>query len=94
MSLTKEETLNGLYNAGLITLGAVGISMVSQKLLKDDLGVTRSSQRVLRLAVAVGGGSLLVKFLQKKDYVPAEPFKSQQRLVNKKNGRCSSRWII
>ena len=24
MSLTKEEILNGLYNAGLITLGAVG----------------------------------------------------------------------
>ena len=49
----SQLNLNGLYNAGLITLGAVGISMASQKLLKDDLGVTRSSQRVLRLAVAV-----------------------------------------
>ena len=76
MSLTKEEVLNVLYNAGLITLGAVGASMASQKLLKDDLGVTRSTQRVLRLAVAVGGGSVLVKFLQKKEYVPAEPFKA------------------
>ena len=47
MSLTKEEVLNGFYNAGLITLGAVGVSMESQKLLKDDLGVTRSTQRVL-----------------------------------------------
>ena len=55
MSLTKEEILNGLYNAGLITLGAVGVSMASQKILKDDLGVTRSSQRVLRLVAAVGG---------------------------------------
>ena len=76
MSLTKEEVLNRLYNAGLITLGAVGVSMASQKLLKDDLGVTRSAQRVLRLAVAVGGVSVLVKFLQKKDYVPADPFKA------------------
>ena len=76
MSLTKEEVLNGLYNAGLITLGAVGISMASQKILKDDLGVTRSAQRVLRLVVAIGGGSVLVKFLQKKEYVPAEPFKA------------------
>ena len=76
MSLMKEEVLNGLYNTGLITLGAVGVSMASQKLLKDDLGVTRSTQRVLRLAVAVGGGSVLVKFLQKKEYVPAEPFKA------------------
>ena len=76
MSLTKEEILNGFYNAGLITLGAVGVSMASQKILKDDLSVTRSTQRVLRLAVAVGGGSVLVKFLQKKDYVPAKPFKA------------------
>ena len=76
MSLTKEEVLNGLYNAGLITLGAVGVSMASQKLLKDDLGVTRSTQGVLRLAAEVGGGSVLVKFLQKKEYVPAEPFKA------------------
>ena len=76
MRLTKEETLNGLYNAGLITLGAVGVSMASQKLLKDDLGVTRSAQRVLRLAEAVGRGSLLVKFLQKKNYILKEPFKS------------------
>ena len=76
MSLTKEEVLNGLYKAGLITLGAVGISMASQTLLKDDLGVTRSTQCLLRLAVAVGGGSVLVKFLQKKEYVPAEPFKA------------------
>lgn len=76
MSLTKEEVLNELYNAGLITLGAVGVSMASQKLLKDDLGVTRSTQRVLRLATAVGGGSLLIKFLKKKEYVPAEPFKA------------------
>ena len=74
MSLTKEEVLNGLYNAGLITLGAVGISMASQKILKDDLGVTRSTQRVLRLAIAFGSGSLLIKFLQKKEYVPAKPF--------------------
>ena len=76
MSLTKEEILNGLYNVGLITLGAVGVSMASQKILKDDLGVTRSSQRILRFVAAVGGGSLLVKFLQKKEYVPAEPFKA------------------
>ena len=78
MSLTKEEILDGLYNAGLITLGAVGVSMASQEILKDDLGVTRSSQRTLRLVAAVGGGSLLVKFLQKKEYVSAEPFKATQ----------------
>ena len=76
MSLSKNEVFNELYNLALITLGAVATSMVSKKLMKDDLGVISSPQRILRLAGAVGGGAILVKFLQKKDYVPAEPFKS------------------
>ena len=76
MSLSKNEVMNELYNTGLITLGAVATSMASKKLTKDDLGVTNSTQRILKLAAAVGGGALLVKFLQKKDYVPNEPFKS------------------
>ena len=78
MSLSKNEVINELHNAGLVTLGAVATSMVSKKLIKDDLGVTSSAQKVLKLAAAVGGGALalLVKFLQKKDYVPKEPFKS------------------
>ena len=76
MSLNKGEVMNELYNAGLVTLGAVATSMVTKKLIKDDLGVTNSTQSVLKLAAAVGGGALLVKFLQKKDYVPKEPFKS------------------
>ena len=75
MSLEKTEVLNGIYNAGLITLGAVVTSMASKKLVKEDLGVSSSARSILRMVVAVGGGSLLVKFLQKKDYVPSEPFK-------------------
>ena len=78
MSLTKEEVLNGLYNAGLITMGAAGVSLASSKLLKENLGVTRTIQNLVKMAVAVGGGSLLVKFLQKKDWVPSEPFKKGQ----------------
>ena len=75
MSLTKEEVLNGLYNAGLITLVASGLSLASSKLLKENLGVTRTMQNLVKIAVAVGGGSLLVKFVQKKDWLPSEPFK-------------------
>ena len=75
MSLTKEEVLNGLYNAGLITVGAAGVSLASSKLLKENLGVTRTMQNLVKMAVAVGGGSLFVKFVQKKDWVPSEPFK-------------------
>ena len=58
--------MNELYNAGLITLGAVATSMISRKLVKDDLGVTSTTSRVLRLASAVVGGSVLIKYLQKK----------------------------
>ena len=75
MSLTKEEVLNNLYNAGLITMGAAGVSFATSKLLKENLGVTRTMQNLAKMAVAVGGGSLLVKFAQKKDWVPSEPFK-------------------
>ena len=75
MCLTKEEVLNSLYNAGLITAGVAGVSMASSKLLRENLGVTRTVQNLVKMAVAVGGGSLLVKFTQKKDWVPAEPFK-------------------
>ena len=75
MSLEKNEVLNGIYNAGLITLGAVATSMASKKLVKEDLGVSNSARSILRMSAAVVGGSLLVKFLQKKKYVPSEPFK-------------------
>ena len=76
MSLDKNVVMNTIYNAGLITLGAVGTSMISKKLMKDGLGVTNNSaQGVLKLAVAVGGGSVMVKYLQKMGYVPEEPWK-------------------
>ena len=78
MSLTKEEALNSLYNAGLITVGAAGVSLASSKMLKENLGVTRTMQNLVKMAVAVGGGSLLVKFAQKKDWLPPEPFKKGQ----------------
>ena len=63
MSLSKKEVMNEICNAGLITIGAVATSMVSRKLMKDGLGVTSSAQSILKLAAAVGGGSVLVKYL-------------------------------
>ena len=77
MSFSKNELMNELYNAGLVTLGAVATSMIRRKVVKDDLGVTSTTSRILRLAAAVGGGSILVKYLQKKNYVPEEPFKDK-----------------
>ena len=40
MSLDKTEVMNEIYNAGLITLGAVATSVASKKLAKEDLGAT------------------------------------------------------
>ena len=77
MSLAKNDVMNTLYNAGLITLGAVATSMASRKLMKDGLGVTGSAQGVMKLVIAVGGGSVLVKYLQKTGYVPEEPWKGR-----------------
>ena len=77
MSLGKNDVMNTLYNAGLVTLGAVATPMASSKLMKDGLGVTGSTQGVMKLAVAVGGGSIMVKYLQKTGYVPEEPWKDQ-----------------
>ena len=75
MSLDKNVVMNTIYNAGLITLGAVGTSMVGKKLMKYELGVSNTSQGIFKLAIAVGRGSILVKYLQKSGYVPEEPWK-------------------
>ena len=74
--MDKNVVMNTVYNAVLITLGAVGTAMVSRKLMKDGLGIAdKSTQGVFRVALAVGGGSVLVKYLQKSGYVPEEPLK-------------------
>ena len=67
--------MNTAYNAGLVTLGAVGTSMASKKLFRYDTEVSNTTQGILKLALAVGGGALLVKYMQKTGYVPKEPWK-------------------
>ena len=73
--MDKNLVMNTVYNAGLITLGAVGTSMASKKLTKYELGVSSSTQGIFKLMLAVGGGSILVKYLQEMEYVPEEPWK-------------------
>ena len=53
-----------------ITFGRLAISVISSGAADEhDLGVTSTTSRVLRLAAAIGGGSILVKYLQKNNYV-------------------------
>ena len=70
MSLSKEEVFNAAYNAGLFTLGAVSVGFASKKITKDGLGVPTSPMPLVKLAAAIAGGSLIVKMLQKKEFIP------------------------
>ena len=75
MSLSKEDLMNEAFDAGLITLGAVGVGFVSKKVVKDGLGVPSTPVGVFKLALAVAGGSILVQYLQKKKLLPDDPVK-------------------
>ena len=76
MSLTKDEIAETFYTAALTTLGAVGIGYASRNLTRDGLGVPTTPMPIVKLAVAAAGGSLLVQYLKKKDYLPDNPLKT------------------
>ena len=70
--MTKE-----VYDAVLLTAGAVGISMASKKFLKEPLGTTENVKGFVKLAVSVSLSPLLVSYLKEKKYLPDDPFKSR-----------------
>ena len=59
----------------VFTLGAVGVGFASKKIVKDDLEVPTKPMSLVKLAAAIAGGSLIVKMLQKKEFIPVDPFK-------------------
>ncbi|CAB3978363.1 Hypothetical predicted protein [Paramuricea clavata] len=69
--MTKE-----VYDAVLLTAGAIGISMASEKLLKEPLGTPENVKGMAKLAVSVSLSSLLVSYLKDKKYLPDDPFKT------------------
>ena len=75
MSMTKEDIMNEAFDAGPVTLGAVGVGFVSKKILKDGLGVPSTPMSITKLAVAIAGGSILVQYLPKKNMLPNDPVK-------------------
>jgi hypothetical protein len=70
--MTKE-----VYDAVLLTAGAVGISMASKKFLKEPLSTPENVKGFVKLAVSVNLSSLLVSYLKEKKYLPDDPFKSR-----------------
>ena len=70
MSLSKEDVMNEAFDAGLITLGAVGVGFATKRVVKDGLGVPSTPVGVFKLSLAIAGESLLVQYLQKKKLLP------------------------
>ena len=70
--VSQKDMINDAYTAAAITAGTVGVSYVSKKFLKMPLGVPETVNGAAKLTVAVGLGTLLVKTLQEKKYLPEE----------------------
>ena len=71
----KSEMGGEVYDALLLTAGAIGISMASKKLLKEPLGTPENTKGMVKLAVSVSLSSLLVAYLKNNKYIPDDPFK-------------------
>ncbi len=65
-----------LYEAAILTVGAVGVSIASKKLTKDTLGVPMTLNGAVKLALAFGISAIGVKTLKDKKWLPDNPFKS------------------
>ena len=59
-----------LYDAALITAGATAVGLASRKATGNSLGMPETLKGALKLGVAVGLGSVAVKFFQMKKWIP------------------------
>ena len=75
MSKSKEYG-EQLYDAAVLTVGAVGVSYASRKLTKDTLGVPMTFSGSAKLALAFGLSAIGVKMLKDKKILPDNPFKA------------------
>ena len=73
---TAKEYGEQLYEAAVLTAGAVAVSYASKKLTKDTLGVPMTLGGSVKLALAFGLSSIGVKMLNDKKYLPDNPFKT------------------
>ena len=67
--------MNQVFDASLFTLGAVGISFASKKVLGDTLGVLSTGMGIVKMAAAIASGIMLVQYLQEQKMIPDDPFK-------------------
>ena len=74
--MNKKQAMNELYDSTIITLGAVGVGMVTRKAIGDGLSTPGTLITTLKLAVAVGLSTLGIKYAQDKKWIPTDPFKN------------------
>ena len=73
--MNRKEIMNELFDSTLITMGAVGVGMVTRKAIGDGLSTPASLITTLKLAAAVGLSTLGIKYAQDKKWIPENPFK-------------------
>ena len=75
MSAMEKNLMNEVYESALITLGAVTVSIISKKSIGEQLGTPATGNGTLKLAAAVSLGTIGVKYIQDKKWLPTDPFK-------------------
>ena len=73
---TAKEYAEQLYEAAILTVGAVGVSYASRKITEDTLGVPMNLGGSAKLALAFGLSTIGVKMLKDKKVLPDNPFKT------------------
>ena len=68
--------MNELFDSTLITMGAVGVGMITRKVFSDGLSTPASLVPTLKLATAVGLSTLGIKYAQDKEWIPENPLKN------------------
>ena len=67
-----DEFKKELYNAALITVRATAVGYASRKAVGTQLGTPETLKGSLKLEVAIGVGCFLIKYAEKKKWVPSE----------------------
>ena len=72
--MNRKEVMNELYDATLISFGAVVVPMVSKKGLGQKLTMAENLISTLKLAAAVGLSTIGIKYAQDETWLPTDPF--------------------
>ena len=72
--MNRKEVMNELFDSTLITFGAVGVGMITRRVLSDGLSTPTSLVPTLKLAVAVGLSTLGIRYAQDKKLDSYGPF--------------------